>query len=119
MRGRNHRARITPADLLIVASGSGESLCPTAIARKAKQLGAKLAWIGSNEESTIARMSDWQVRIPVRTKLNRSDELDSRQPMTSLFEQSLLLYGDALAMVVLRAKGIELSRLWQYHANLE
>ena len=25
----------------------------------------------------------------------------------------------ALAMVVLRAKGIELSRLWQYHANLE
>lgn len=49
---------ITPADLLIVASGSGESLCPTAIARKAKQLGAKLAWIGSNEESTIARMSD-------------------------------------------------------------
>ena len=58
-------------------------------------------------------MSDWQVRIPVRTKLTRSDALDSRQPLTSLFAQSLLLYGDA------RAKGIELRRLCLYHANLE
>ena len=110
---------ITSRDLLIIDSGSGESICPKAIAQKAKNLGARLAWIGSNDESTIAGLSDIQVRIPVQTKLNRSDELHSQQPMTSLFEQCLLLYGDALAMEIMQRKQIDLNKLWQYHANLE
>lgn len=110
---------ITPRDLLIVASGSGESVCPRGIAEKAKRLGVRLAWIGSNEDSTIARLCDIRLRMPVQTKLNRSDELPSRQPMTSLFEQCLLLYGDAMAVEIIRRKELDLSALWQYHANLE
>lgn len=110
---------ITGRDLLIVGSGSGESLFPVAIAKKAKTIGAKVAWIGSNAESTIASLADHQVRIPVQSKLARPDELRSQQPMTSLFEQSLLLYGDAIARVIVERKQLELSSLWQYHANLE
>lgn len=110
---------LTPRDLLIIASGSGESICPKAVAQKAKALGAKLAWIGSNDDSTIACLSDVRVRIPVQTKLNLSDELHSQQPMTSLFEQCLLLYGDALAMEIMHRKNIDLDKLWRYHANLE
>lgn len=110
---------ITEDDLLIVASGSGESLLPKAIAQKAKQLGAKLAWIGSNEGSAIAGLADVRVRIPVQTKLYLPGEIASRQPMTSLFEQALLLYGDALAMEILARRSLDLKTLWQYHANLE
>ena len=39
--------------------------------------------------------------------------------MTSLFEQSLLLFGDATAMMLIRDRGIELEKLWEFHANLE
>lgn len=110
---------ITKHDLLIVGSGSGESLFPAAIAKKAADIGAKVAWIGSNTDSTIAKAADYVIRIPVQTKLNKEDELKSKQPMTSLFEQSLLLYGDALAAVIAERKEVELDKLWKFHANLE
>lgn len=110
---------ITEKDLLIVGSGSGESLFPVAIVKKAKMLGAKVAWIGSNDHSTIAELSNYQVRIPVQSKMSCPDELRSQQPMTSLFEQTLLLYGDAIARVIVERKELDLASLWQYHANLE
>lgn len=110
---------ITSKDLLIVGSGSGESLFPVAMARKAKSIGAKIAWIGSNRESTIAGLADYIVRIPVQTKLNKQDELKSEQPMTSLFEQTLLLFGDSVAKVIIERKQIDIQKLWQFHANLE
>ena len=110
---------ITDKDLLIVGSGSGETLFPVAIAQKAKKIGTKVAWIGSNQESTIAKLADYKVRIPVQSKLNKPDELHSQQPMTSLFEQTLLLYGDSLAMEIMERKGLQFENLWKYHANLE
>lgn len=110
---------ITDKDLLIVASGSGESLFPAAIAKKAKSIGAKVAWVGSNTESTIASVADYKIRIPVQTKLGKADELKSSQPMTSLFEQILLIYGDSLARVIIERKHLDMSELWQFHANLE
>lgn len=110
---------ITDKDLLIVGSGSGETLFPVVIAQKAKKIGTKVAWIGSNQESTIAKLADYKVRIPVQSKLNKPDELHSQQPMTSLFEQTLLLYGDSLAMEIMERKGLQFENLWKYHANLE
>lgn len=110
---------ITPNDLLIVGSGSGESLIPVAIAKKAHALGVRIAYIGSNAESTVAKLSTVCVRIPVRTKLAKPDEIHSDQPMTSLFEQTLLLYGDTLAMMICREHSIVMHDLWRKHANLE
>lgn len=110
---------ITERDMLVVGSGSGESLVPVAIARKAKSLGAKLVLIGGNSKSTIAQMADLFVRIPVQTKLALPGEIVSQQPMTSLFEQSLLLYGDALAAMIIARHGIDAKKLWRCHANLE
>lgn len=110
---------ITKKDLLIVASGSGETLFPVAIAKKAKSLGAKVAHIGSNPASSLASVTDIFVRIPVRTKLGLPDEIASRQPMTSLFEQSLLIFGDALAGMIVAHRNLDVAALWQHHANLE
>lgn len=110
---------ITEKDLLIVGSGSGMSLFPVAIAKKAKQFNAKVVHIGSNPHGEMEAIADYMVRIPVRTKLYLEDEMESCQPMTSLFEQSLLLVGDILAKMVIVEKGIELKALWQFHANLE
>ena len=110
---------ITPDDLLIVASGSGESIFPKGIARKAKSLGTRVIHIGSNAESGIKPYCDGMVRIPVRTKLALSDEIPSRQPMSSLFEQSLFLLGDIVALAIIDKKNLDMASLWEYHANLE
>ena len=106
-------------DVLIVGSGSGESLFPKAIALKAKTLGAKVVMIGSNKESTIAKAADLMVRVPTNTKLKCEDEIISEQIMTSLFEQFLLLYGDVIAKMIVQRENIDINSLWEYHANLE
>lgn len=110
---------ITDKDLLIVGSGSGKTMFPLGIAKKAKQFGAKVAHIGANPESPLSEFTDVFVRIPVQTKLYLPDEIPSQQIMTSLFEQSLLLLGDTIALMMVKDQNIDLKSLWQYHANLE
>ena len=110
---------ITKNDLLIVGSGSGTTLFPAAIAQKAHQLGAKVVHIGSNPNSPLREIAEFMVRIPVRTKYYLEDEIDSEQPMTSLFEQTLLLLGDVIAKMMIDRRKLDMKALWQYHANLE
>lgn len=110
---------ITSEDVLVVGSGSGESLFPLGIARKAQTFGAKIVHIGVNPNSSMREVTDLFIRIPVQTKLGLEGEVPSIQPMTSLFEQSLLLLGDIVALEIIREQAIDMSSLWQYHANLE
>ena len=110
---------IRPGDLLIAASGSGESLFPKEIAKKAKAIGAEVIMIGSNRESTLAKTADYMVRVPTNTKMMCDDEIPSQQIMTSLFEQFLLLYGDIVAKIIVDRNQIDMKSLWQFHANLE
>lgn len=108
-------------DLLIVGSGSGASLFPLGIAKKARATvpGCKIVHVGSNPNSEMKDIADFMVRIPVRTKQYLEDEIDSAQPMTSLFEQSILLMGDILAKMIIDDQQLDMKGLWQYHANLE
>ncbi|GLC80781.1 6-phospho-3-hexuloisomerase [Lacrimispora brassicae] len=110
---------ITQEDLLIVGSGSGSTLFPLGIAKKAKAAGARVVHIGSNPSSEMKDVAEFMVRIPVRTKNYLEDEIDSVQPMTSLFEQSLLILGDTVAKMIIDKKNIDMKSLWKFHANLE
>lgn len=110
---------ITEKDVLIVGSGSGTTMIPAGIAQKAHKLGAKVVHIGSNPNSGLKDICCLMVRIPVQTKNYLDDEINSQQPMTSLFEQSLLLLGDAVAKVLIERSNIDMKQLWRFHANLE
>ena len=111
---------ITKNDLLIVGSGSGASLFPLGIAKKARSaVDCKIVHIGSNPNSEMKDIADFMVRIPVRTKFYLEDEIDSCQIMTSLFEQAVLLLGDVLAKMIVERRQLDMKALWQYHANLE
>jgi len=110
---------ITGNDLLIVASGSGETAVPLQIACLAKRFNASVAHIGSNNQSTMKRYTDLFIRIPVKTKLNKTDELPSAQAMSSLFEQALYLFCDSVCLMIIAEKGLDMGNLWRLHANLE
>lgn len=110
---------ITKEDVLVVGSGSGETMFPAGIARKAKAIGAKVIHIGSNPNSGLKAVADLFVRIPVESRAQAPDEIHSGQPMTSLFEQSLLLFGDTTALMLMQEKQLDLKQLWEFHANLE
>jgi len=110
---------ITNKDVLIVGSGSGETIFPSAIAKKAKGYGATIIHIGYNPQSGLREITDLFIRIPVAGKYRTEDDVRSVQPMTSLFEQALLLFGDATAMMMIERNRIDMNELWVYHANLE
>ncbi len=118
--GAVNEPAITECDVLIVGSGSGESVIPLEITKIAKKYKAKVIHIGSNRESSMSEYEDLFVRIPCSTKLNLQDEIPSEQIMSSLFEQSLLLMEDAAAMMIAEKKQIkDMHGLWKMHANLE
>ena len=109
----------TPRDLLLVASGSGESKLPVEIARIAKSKGSRLGIITSARSSTLKAMADFAVHLPCPTKNDAAAGVASIQPMSALFDQSLHIFGDTAAILVQRRKGLKTEDLWQYHANLE
>lgn len=109
---------ITEKDLLVVGSNSGESLYPLLIAKKAKTIGAMVAHIGSNSDSSMAKYTDLFLNIPVNSKVS-NENYKSIQPMTSLFEQTLYLLGDCVSLMIIRKNSLELDTLWEFHANLE
>ena len=117
--GETTMPSIGKGDLLIVASGSGETLTCANVARLAKKHGAEIALVTARKDSTIKRLSRFAIRIPSPTKVDVTPEIISRQPMTNLFEQSLLLFYDAVSIMIQNKKGITEKDLWKLHANLE
>jgi 6-phospho-3-hexuloisomerase len=117
--GALNEPALRPGDLLIVASGSGNTVVPVAIAKKAKSLGAVIGHICSSEHGEVAKYRDFMVKIPVAKNSIPSDAVQSVQPMTSLFEQSVFLLGDIISLMLVERRGQEKEKLWQCHANLE
>lgn len=117
--GAINEAAMTPNDLLLVASGSGESIVPLSIARKAIKLGGRVGVITSATTSTIKSLSNFVVHLPCPTKNDMNRGVKSIQPMSTLFDQCLHIFGDIVAMKMLQTKTLTHEELWRFHANLE
>ena len=117
--GAESEEPIGSGDLLLVASASGESLFPVAIARKARSLGAKVAYVGCTVPSTASELADLTVLLKGRTKFSSPDDPVSIQPMSTLFEQQLYLLGDVIALELMDRNGWSEEYVKSRHANLE
>ncbi len=106
-------------DLLIIGSGSGETKSLVSMADKAKKLGATLALLTTSPESTIGKLADIMVKLPGAPKDPSNKDYQTIQPMGSLFEQTLLLYGDALVLRTMKLRKLTSESMFSQHANLE
>jgi 6-phospho-3-hexuloisomerase len=107
---------LTPAigagDLLIAVSASGATPSTVEHARVARAVGATVAAITTGAETPLARIADMIVVLPARTVIPTS------QHAGSLFEQSLLVVGDALCGALQRIRERTDDQLATLHANL-
>ncbi|MEO1772357.1 SIS domain-containing protein [Candidatus Enterococcus ferrettii] len=117
MVGDLNEPPITRNDLLVVGSGSGESVIPLEIAKKAKGFDARIVHLTSNSTSSIAQLADVIVQFESPSKSSRV--FTSIQPMTTVFEQALLLFHDVLTLQLMEEKGISFEELKANLANLE
>jgi len=107
-------------DLLVIASGSGETESLVSHAKKAKKLGAKVATVTIYPKATIGSMADSVVQINAPTSKSEEETgVASVQPMGSLFEQSLLLFLDGVIVRMMELAGKDSAEMFQNHANLE
>lgn len=110
---------IGPGDVLVLGSGSGETKSLVAMAGKAKALGAAVAAVTIAPESSIGRLADFVVKLPGSPKDQSAGIYSTIQPMASLFEQTMLLFYDAVILRLMEQTGQTTTHMYGKHANLE
>ncbi|MDQ1137698.1 6-phospho-3-hexuloisomerase [Microbacterium sp. SORGH_AS 1204] len=109
---------IRAGDALLIASGSGTTTGIVRAADTAANVGAKIAAITTASDSPLGRSADALVVVPAAAKLDRSGAA-SAQYAGSLFEQAVVLVGDAIFDALWQRSGLDADDLWPRHANLE
>ncbi|HUT33851.1 MAG TPA: 6-phospho-3-hexuloisomerase [Planctomycetota bacterium] len=112
---------ITPAigagDLCIACSGSGETPITCHRAAQSRKVGATVAAIVAARGSALGSSADFAVVLPAPTKV--SQRTASRQFGATLFEQALLLFLDALVLLLQERRGASPESMRAKHTNLE
>lgn len=116
--GETTTPSIQSTDLLIACSGSGSTENVPAIAAKAKAIGAYLVGVTADKQSSLGQLVDLPIELAAATKQD-FDNVQSQQFAGSLFEQSTLLFFDALFYVMSRKLNKNEQGLLALHANLE
>ncbi|MFE4241956.1 6-phospho-3-hexuloisomerase [Peribacillus butanolivorans] len=106
-------------DILIIGSGSGETKSLVSMAEKAKSIGGKIATVTIFPDSTIGQLADITIKLPGSPKDQSKGDYKTIQPMGSLFEQTLLLFYDAVILRFMEKKGLDTNKMYGRHANLE
>ncbi|WP_044640309.1 6-phospho-3-hexuloisomerase [Risungbinella massiliensis] len=117
--GETVTANLEKDDLLIIGSGSGKTKTLVSIAEKAKSLGGTVAAVTIFPDSTIGKLADIIIKLPGSPKDQSESEYKTIQPMGSLFEQTMLLFYDALILRFMEKKGLDSTKMYGKHANLE
>ena len=117
--GDSNVPSISTKDLLIVASGSGETQTIVDLVQIAQSNGSSIIAITGNVDSRIAKMATVIVKIEAPSKTKEVIGFKSAQPMTTLNEQSLGIFFDAVTLELMDKMNETHDTMWARHSNLE
>lgn len=106
-------------DLLVIGSGSGNTKSVVSIAQIAQSKGLDIISVTSNVDSKIAELSSSLVHLNCQTKESVAEPKLSIQPMTTIFEQSLLIFLDALVLDLMETLGEDNESMSKRHNVIE
>ena len=105
-------------DLLVVASGSGETRSVAAIVAKGRSAGARVAmFTAQSRPGSIA--ADVSIVVAAPTQLVNTEGQASHQPMRTLFEQLLFMLTESMVWGLKAKNGIGEEEMARRHVNLE
>jgi len=111
--GETITAPVQKDDLVVLISGSGETIPVTMTAEIARRLGAKIISITANPDSHIARFAD------VIISLSTGEKDPDLAPLGTLFEASAWIFLDGLVAELMAMKGEDEKKMKKRHATLE
>jgi len=121
---------LSPGDLIVVFSGSGETKTVADIAESARSIGGRICLITSKKDSRIGRIADCCVVIESQrdTIGEETTEFEIRQmmgkhksfaPLGTLFETASVIFADAVISRLMEIKEINVEALQGRHVNIE
>ncbi|MDN4526320.1 6-phospho-3-hexuloisomerase [Fictibacillus fluitans] len=114
---------VTPAvaggDCLIAISGSGSTQSVIHQAQRSKSAGSNVVCITANEDSDLAQVADTCIVIPAATKNRGEKEAKSIQPLSSLFDQCLHVFCDAVCLKSSTRRTLSHEEVLAKHSNTE
>jgi 6-phospho-3-hexuloisomerase len=114
---------ITPAiaegDLLVAVSGSGTTKSVVWTAEKTKSLGCQVIAVTTNPESALVAAATEILHVPAATKYRRENELQTIQPLGSLFDQCVHIVFDSICLQFSKLNDIDNAEAFKRHSNLE
>lgn len=123
---------VTPAigygDLVLIISGSGSTALPVTIAKMAKSLDAFVLAVTSHPDSPLGKAADQIMVVPGRVTMAHEDEYFSRQlkgeheplaPMGTIFEDSCMVFLDAVIVELMARLKISEEEMRRKHAVIE
>ncbi|WOF23466.1 6-phospho-3-hexuloisomerase [Microbacterium betulae] len=116
--GETTSPAVREGDALVVASGSGTTETVVRGARKAAELGVTVIAITAEADSPLSQTAHVVLRVRAAVKTDHGSAA-SQQYAGSLFEQTVLLVGDAVFQALWQRSGTAAEDLWPRHANLE
>jgi 6-phospho 3-hexuloisomerase len=108
----------TSKDLLIIISGSGETISTVAITKKAKEIGGKVISLTNNPSSTIGTLSDFVIEIKGKSK-DVALTQKTLAPYTSLFDISALAILDSIGGLLMEKLNVTEKDIDKRHASIE
>lgn len=114
---------ITPSiqkgDVLVAISGSGKTKSVVWTSEKAKEIGCRVMGITTDLSSALAQHATVNLHIPAATKYRKENELESIQPLGSLFDQCAHIVFDTICLYYSEFNLIEHNQAFKQHSNLE
>jgi len=109
-------------DILIVISGSGESVIPLVYAQEAKETGIKVYAITANKESTLAKKADVVIHLldtATREEYLKLKIRDEKPAFIPAFEYTALITLESTVAQIAENHGILEEEMRSLHANIE
>ncbi len=114
---------ITPSieegDLLVAISGSGTTKNVVWTAEKTKSLGCSVMAVTTSPESPLTAAATQILHVPAATKYRRENELQTIQPLGSLFDQCAHILFDTLCLLYSKLNEVDHTLAFSRHSNLE
>lgn len=117
--GETTTPSIQGSDTLVAVSGSGTTGGTVCVAQQATGLGSTLLAVTTNPEAQLGKLATHTLVIPAATKWRREGEMQSSQPLGSLFDQCCHIALDAVCLRVAELQEITNETARQRHTNVE
>jgi len=110
---------VASGDLIVVASGSGETRSVAAIVAQGRSAGARVALFTTQRSRHGLIRSEVAIVVPAPARLVNPETKASRQPMRTLFEQVLFILCESVVWGLRTKNDIAEEDMARRHANLE